>query len=344
VNPSRLQEITSKYSALRVALVGDICLDRYFEIDPARAETSIETGLPVHNVTRVRCQPGGAGTILNNLAALGIGKIFPATIIGQDGEGFELRQALEATPGVQLDWLVEARDRHTFTYSKPLIMHKNRPPEELSRLDMKNWSPAADRWQARVAEAVHALADQVDAMILLDQVDVPETGVVTRTVLEAVGEAAEARPDLLIIADSRRSLRGYPRVSLKMNAAELGLFFHTEALASADEAREKAAMLSQASGRHVFVTLAERGMVGAHQGQVEWVPTLPLRGEIDIVGAGDAVTANLTAALAAGAALREALELAQLAASTVIHQLGTTGTAKVSDLAELLHHSPFLEC
>jgi bifunctional ADP-heptose synthase (sugar kinase/adenylyltransferase) len=57
------------------------------------------------------------------------------------------------------------------------------------------------------------------------------------------------------------------------------------------------------------------------------VPALPVRGPIDIVGAGDTVTATLTLALAAGAELREAMELAQAAASVVVHQLGTTGVA-----------------
>jgi bifunctional ADP-heptose synthase (sugar kinase/adenylyltransferase) len=77
--------------------------------------------------------------------------------------------------------------------------------------------------------------------------------------------------------------------------------------------------------------------VGADpSGAVEHVPALPLRGPIDIVGAGDAVTANLAAALAAGATLREAIELACTASSIVIHQLGTTGTATVEQLAELL--------
>jgi bifunctional ADP-heptose synthase (sugar kinase/adenylyltransferase) len=54
------------------------------------------------------------------------------------------------------------------------------------------------------------------------------------------------------------------------------------------------------------------------------------------VGAGDAVTANLACALAAGAGLREAIELANAAASIVIHQLGTTGTASVAQIGELL--------
>jgi bifunctional ADP-heptose synthase (sugar kinase/adenylyltransferase) len=70
------------------------------------------------------------------------------------------------------------------------------------------------------------------------------------------------------------------------------------------------------------------------------VPALPLRGPIDIVGAGDAVTANLTASLAAGAAPREAIEIASVAASLVIHQLGTTGAASPQSIAELLANWP----
>src|SRR5437879_10514455 len=101
---SRFQAITDKYSNLRIALVGDFCLDRYLEIDPAKQEISIETGLPVHNVVNVRSQPGGAGTILNNLAALGIGRIYPVGFCGEDGEGFELKRALQERAGVDLSY------------------------------------------------------------------------------------------------------------------------------------------------------------------------------------------------------------------------------------------------
>jgi bifunctional ADP-heptose synthase (sugar kinase/adenylyltransferase) len=366
MTPRRLQEIAASYPKLRIALVGDICVDRYFEIDPGLQEISIETNLPVHNVVRVRCQPGGAGTILNNLVALGVGEIYPAAIIGKDGEGYELRRALESvgkrgeneitdentqnravggraspraavrTAHVQMDWIVESAERHTFTYSKPLVMHKNRAPEELNRLDTKNWTPTPMHLQERVVEAVRRLADQMDAMILLDQVDIPETGVVTQRVLNAVREVAERNPNLLILADSRRSLRGFPAVSFKMNAAEIGLFFNAPGALPVEEIQAKALSLAKQNGKHVFVTMSERGIVGAHGGQVEMVPALPVRGEIDIVGAGDAVTANLTAALTAGASLRETLEIAQLAASVVVHQLGTTGTASVEQMSELL--------
>jgi bifunctional ADP-heptose synthase (sugar kinase/adenylyltransferase) len=61
-----------------------------------------------------------------------------------------------------------------------------------------------------------------------------------------------------------------------------------------------------------------------------------VRGEIDVVGAGDAVSANLASALAAGASVPDALELANVAASVVIHKLGTTGTATVKELGPLI--------
>jgi rfaE bifunctional protein kinase chain/domain len=336
VSPARFQEITARYPALRVALVGDFCLDRYLEIDPARAETSIETGLPVYNVVNVRAQPGGAGTILNNLAALGAGAIHPVGFCGVDGEGAELRRAVAARASVVAEHFFETEQRRTFTYCKPLILEPGRPPRELNRLDSKNWTPTPTEVEARVIAAVRELAGRVDAMILLDQVDLPETGVVTRRVLAAVREVAEANRNLIVIADSRRGLHGYPPVIFKMNAGELAALTGTPPATGLEVLRETALTLARRNGRAVFVTLSERGMIGALPGgEVEWVPAWPLRGPIDIVGAGDAVTANLTVALAAGAGLREALELANAAASIVVHQLGTTGAATVEQLRAL---------
>jgi bifunctional ADP-heptose synthase (sugar kinase/adenylyltransferase) len=103
------------------------------------------------------------------------------------------------------------------------------------------------------------------------------------------------------------------------------------------EVERQAVELSRRQGQYVFVTLSEEGILGAGPGgELVRLPTWPVRGEIDIVGAGDAVTANLAAALAAGAGLREAVELANAASSIVIHQLGTTGTASVGQLHELI--------
>lgn len=337
MNEQRFHEITRKYPRLRIAVIGDFCLDRYLEIDPAKMERSIETGLPVYNVTKVRAQPGGAGTVLNNLVALGVGRVFPVGFAGQDGEGYELCRALGAKPGVHMDYFLQTHERHTFTYCKPLIVEPGKAPRELNRLDQKNWTPTPLALENQLRKAVTAVADQADALILLGQVDLPESGVLSKRVLHAVGEIASARPKQIILADNRHSLRDFPPVVFKMNVAELAALTGTAPASALTEIASVAVELARQNGRFVFVTLAERGLVAAApDGHFEHLAALPVRGELDIVGAGDAVSANLTAALAAGATLREAMELANAGASIVVHQLGTTGSATVAQLHALL--------
>ena len=336
MTPERFQLVTGRYPSLRIAIADDFCLDRYFDIDPDRSEISIETGLPVHNITRVRCQPGAAGTILNNLVALGTGRLLPVGIAGDDGEGWELVRALKARAGVDTSHVVQSPLRHTFTYTKPLIHSPGLPPRELSRLDLKNWDPTPAPLAAEVARHLDAIASDIDALIVMDQVDIAGTGTVTDALLDRIAALAKARPNLPIIADSRRTLRGFPQVIFKMNAAELGRFAG-QPVEDIPSVRAAASKLARSNQRPVFITLAERGIVGAApDGSSHHCPALPVLGPIDIVGAGDSVTANLTAALAAGAEIPEAMELAMAAAHCVIHQLGTTGTASVAQLHQAM--------
>ena len=173
MTPERLAALTAGFARLRVGVVGDFSLDRYFDIDPARAETSIETGLPVHNVTSVRCSPGAAGNIVQNLGALGAGTLWPLGYCGEDGEGFELLRALRAVPGVSLDNFLRTPERRTFTYTKPLVHTPGQSPVELSRLDLKNWVPMPGDVEGELCSALHDLAPDLDALIVMDQAGVP---------------------------------------------------------------------------------------------------------------------------------------------------------------------------
>jgi rfaE bifunctional protein kinase chain/domain len=337
MNADRFSAVADRYEKLRIVVAGDFFLDRYLEIDPAREETSIETGLPVHNVVRVRALPGAAGTIVNNLVALGVGEIHCVGFCGDDGEGYELRRSLVAQPGVSIDHFLMTNQRSTPVYCKPLLCHEGTPLRELSRFDSKNWTPTPEELQARLVENIHKLADRVDAIILMDQVDRAETGVVTGRVASAAHALLGKKQSLLVLADSRRGLHDYPPLAFKMNAVELDRMTRIVST-NTDSVMRQAAGLAERNGLPVFVTLAEQGIVGALPGRApEHVEALAVRGPIDIVGAGDSVTANLAAALAGGAAAREAMSIAMAAASVVIHQLGTTGTASVAQIAERLY-------
>ena len=182
----RFGEIADRFTGLCVALVGDFCLDRYLEIDPALAETSIETGLEVLNVANVRSQPGGCGTILNNLSALGVGTVFPVGFAGEDGEGYELMRSLGQVGCVDLSHFFQTPERRTFSYTKPLVVESGQSPRELNRLDFKNWARTPPSVQERIVESLNALAKRVDAMVLLEQVDEADTGVFAGGVLDAL--------------------------------------------------------------------------------------------------------------------------------------------------------------
>src|SRR5262249_57153209 len=88
---------------LTIGVLGDLFLDRYLDIDAALTEASIETGLDAYQVVRVRSNPGAAGTVINNLSALGVRQVVALSAIGDDGEGYELLQALAKQRCVRTD-------------------------------------------------------------------------------------------------------------------------------------------------------------------------------------------------------------------------------------------------
>src|SRR5438270_12434417 len=98
---SMLGQILERIPALTVGVLGDLFLDRYLEIDAALTEPSIETGLDAYQVVRVRSSPGAAGTVVNNLVALGVGRVCIVAVIGDDGDGYQLPQALAKPRRVQ---------------------------------------------------------------------------------------------------------------------------------------------------------------------------------------------------------------------------------------------------
>src|SRR5690606_16550504 len=102
--------------------------------------------------------------IANNIAALGAAALHPVGYCGDDGEGFELRRALERVPNLSLDHFLTTTRRKTFNYSKPLLHRPGQPPEELSRLDIKDWTPTPPEVEERLIASLHQLAPQLDVL------------------------------------------------------------------------------------------------------------------------------------------------------------------------------------
>jgi bifunctional ADP-heptose synthase (sugar kinase/adenylyltransferase) len=325
-----IEQILAALPGKTVGLLGDLFLDRYLDIDIVLTEPSVETGLDAYQVVGVRSLPGALGTVINNLAALGVGRIVPFTIIGDDGEGYELRQALAKLPGVSAEHVIAWEGRRTPTYTKPMLCEAGRPPRELNRLDIKNRTPTPMGAQDAILERITKHWPELDALILLDQVSEPECGVVAEWPREFLPRLAQMDRDRFVLADSRERIGLFRDVHLKPNVAEC-----VKAAGQGGDWSTAATELARRCGRSVFCTRGGDGiaLVGA-DGSVRPVPAYPISGPIDVVGAGDSCSAGITCAMMAGASLEEAAAFGNLIASITVQQIGTTGTASPAQVRE----------
>ncbi len=334
--PARLAELTARFGSLRAAVLGDYFLDKYYEVDPALAEPSLETGLTAHQVVGVRHSPGAAGTVVNNLAALGAGRLVAIGFTGDDGEGWELRKDL-AVLGVDRTHLHTDPSRSTPLYLKPRDSGRPGLAGEHSRYDVKNRTPTPPDLEAAVLESLRAVLPEVDALIVMDQVEDEGRGVVTPAVVRALAELLPRYPRVVAWTDSRRRIKSYRNLVLKMNQFELAGVHDPEPGSEIPDARIARALAETEAmaGAGVYATVGERGVWVGGPRPVR-VPAVLVPPPVDPTGAGDSFSAGAVLALAAGASPVEAALMGNLIASITVRQLSTTGTARPEELSGAL--------
>ncbi len=333
---SRLEEIIGRFAQSRIAVLGDFFLDKYLDVDPDLVEPSVETGKPAHQVVAVRCSPGAAGTVVGNLAALGAGTLHAIGFAGNDGEGFDLRKEL-ARLGCHSEHLHVVPNRRTPTYLKPRDANVKSLAAEHSRYDTKNHTVTSADVEQSVIESLDMLMANLDAVVVLDQVEQRDCGVVTGSVRRALSQRAEQSRDVIFWADSRRRIDEFPHLVIKPNQFEVVGIQNPlpDTEVESDVLHESARKLREKNEAPVVVT---RGAAGMLVSEPEWtvVPGVRIDGQIDPTGAGDSATAGTVLALCAGADLPEAALVGNLVASITIQQIATTGVAQPDQLSERL--------
>ena len=288
-------------------------------IEPARCLSS----MPVRSYA-------GARTVISNSRRLGVGSIIPVAIVGDDGEGYELDQALARLGVVETQLIVHDQSRRTPTYTKPMLQETGRPARELNRIDIKNRTPTPPALEAEISRAIESVQAEANAILILDQVSEEDCGVITARIRDELSSLGARRPELLMLADSRERLGQFRNIGLKPNEAEARSACPD--VPNGAGIKEVLRSLALRTGRPIFctrgangITIAERA--GQHGIHIQDVAGYPVSGPIDIVGAGDSTTAAIACALACWADKAQAAAFGNLIASITIQQLGTTGTA-----------------
>jgi bifunctional ADP-heptose synthase (sugar kinase/adenylyltransferase) len=337
LSSARLEAILNALPRLTIGLVGDLFLDRYLELTP-QGEISIETGLEAYQVQRVRNSPGALGTVMNNLAALGVGLLVPTTVIGDDGHGYDLLREVRRLPVDPLH-IICSPHRLTPTYTKPLqpVAAESR---ELNRLDVRSREPLDPALSEQLCQRIEKVWQSSDGLIVLDQINEPGWGVINDQVRGCLRILAATNPNKLVYVDSRRRLADFDFGVLKGNQAEVATAADLPSAASREQFQHAASQMATRTQQPMFCTLGDQGtLVAEPNGRCTVVPALEVSGPVDIVGAGDATTSGIVTALLCGASPVEAAALGNLIASITIRQLGATGTATPAQLREALRAS-----
>ncbi len=319
-----LADIVHGFAQTRVLVVGDVILDRYVTGEAGRL--SPEAPIPVLRPTARRASLGGAANVAVNIARLG-GQPGLVGLIGSDPAGAEIEALLGGESSVRAR-MVTAPARPTTAKTRFMA-----GAHQLLRLDEETTGPLDAPAAAALLDAFEAALAQADVVVLSDYAKGVLGGALLGEVLARC--AGQGR---IVIADPKRaefaSYRG--ATILTPNETEARLATRIDGADDAGAEQAGRAALEAFGGEAVVLTRSARGLTLVQAD----TPALHLPARAhevsDVSGAGDTLVATLALALAAGAPLVEAAQLANITAGISV---GKPGTATVGreELLGVLH-------
>jgi rfaE bifunctional protein kinase chain/domain len=319
----KTSEILAAFPQRSALVVGDICLDRWCTYDPGEAEPSRETGIPRIGVVSTEVTPGAGGTVANNLAALGIGRVAVLGVIGDDGAGFELTRALNSC-GISCDLMVRSPEVPTFTFTK--LIDASTGAENLPRVDFIHVKRLPRSVEAGILDHLREFAPEFDVIFVSDQAETRRGGVVTASVRSALAGLTRQHPEKIVWADSRVRIARFRNVILKANEQEA----HTASatlFGSVDYQR----LRRRARSSLLIITKGKQGALVVSEEGETLVPARPVSKPVDICGAGDSFSAGAAMTLSITGSPAEAAAFGNLVASITVMKKGT-GTASPEEV------------
>lgn len=304
-------------------VIGDVCLDRWCTYDPGASEPSRETGIPRIAVVETNVTAGAGGTVANNLAALGVGRIHLLGVVGDDGSSYELAAAL-AQRKISTESIVRVPRRPTFTYTK--LINRQTGEEDKPRIDYISQDPLPSDVEAQVLRHLREAADSFDVIFVSDQSETGQAAVVTPAVRQLLADIARDQPERVVWADSRLRAHEFRKVILKPNEQEADA-----ACRALFGQRDYAALRRETQSKFLIVTLGERGALVLDDEGERLVANVRARKPVDVCGAGDSFSAAAGMAFAISRSAAEAARFGNFAASITIMKRGT-GTATPEEM------------
>ena len=293
-----------KVSQVRLLVVGDVMLDRYWFGEVNRI--SPEAPVPVVKVERQEERLGGAANVARNAASLGAVTAL-LSVVGDDDAGRALARLLEEG---QIDAGMHV-DRDIDTIVKLRVIGRQ---QQLLRIDFET-PPSHEILQAKLADFERRVAD-ADVVILSDY----GKGGLTH-IAEMIRIARAAAKPVLVDPKGDEWGKYAGATVITPNRSELREVVGRWS-SEADLIAKSQKLRAELGLEALLVTRSEEGMTLFADGETHH-QAAQAREVFDVSGAGDTVIATLAVMIAAGADWAEAIRVANVAAGIVVGKLGT---------------------
>jgi len=331
MNKEQLQKLLNDISAVKIAVVGDFCLDAYWFIDESKSEISIETGQKTRPVREQRYSLGGAGNVTNNLSAMGVKDVRAFGVIGSDPYGTEMVKIMRENGINPNNLLTQHEEWSTHVYTKPYV-----GDFEEGRIDFGNFNQLSTETADQLIQNLRNTVPDVDLIIINQQV---LSGIHTEYFKKELVGVIQQFPEKIFIVDSRNYNDYYDGAYRKMNDTEaarlFGLKKEVTDVVLHSEVKEAAAHLYKKFGKPLFITRGSRGSVIVDENGVTDIYGLMIIAKVDTVGAGDSYLAGAASTLAAGYSMKESAEIGSYVAGVTVQKLFQTGTASPEEILNI---------
>ena len=322
-DPLMLVDIVKKIPSVKILVVGDLMLDRYWWGDVTRI--SPEAPVPVVRLKKNTYAVGGAANVAANITGLG-GKVYLAGVVGNDADASTFMDLLSAA-NISTECVVSSEHRPT-TVKTRIIAHN----QQVVRVDQETASELDPEDEERILKAIDRVIAGVDLVIISDYAK----GVLTGNMLTRLITTSRELGKTVLVDPKGKDFSKYAGASLLTpNRREAAEACHLES--ESQDLVEKAGnkILSELNLDALLITQSEDGMTLFTRGAAPEHLDAAVREIYDVTGAGDTVIACLGSAMATGADYLSAAKIANIGAGIVIRQLGTTQITADRLLAEL---------
>ena len=314
----------------QIVVVGDFILDVYVYGDAI--EISPEAPVPVLKVTETEYHGGGAGSVAENLAAMGA-KVFCLGAIGDDRNGEILKKKL-IDCGVDITGLFEVANRPTISKQRLIGLAQHLHRQQLIRVDRESEGSTPDEVNEAILLAYKDRLTHTDLVCLQDY----DKGLLSNELFRQIIRLAKQAGKKVIV--DPLPVRDYSKYTaatvLTPNRQESSTMVGFEVISIETAGKAADCLLRELKLDAVVITLDKEGAYLKTEGVSRFVPTRP-RSVYDVTGAGNMVLAMLAMALAGDCEYEASVKLSNIAAGIEVGKFGAA-TVTIEEIADEIAH------